>query len=297
MADTQENLDRVVTMFVAATPPVGAPIADWRAGFEAMARAFTLPGDAIVKDVETNGVPGKIISAPGVSEDRLVIHFHSGGYVQGSSQAYREFAYRVSAASDAAVLVPDYRLAPEHLYPAPVEDARAVYDWALAEFGADKIVISGDSAGGGLAMALLLSIRDNGLPTPAAGIGISPLLDLAGESASMQTNAGTDPLIDQNMVVEMGKVYIGDIDPHEHPYCSPVYGDKQDLPPLLLMASNTEVLRDDVNRFADGVRAAGGQVETDFPDRMTHIWTFFPFLEQAAASIARIGDFARARLA
>lgn len=297
MADSQEDLDRVVTMFVSATPPVGAPISDWRAGFEAMAARFELPGDAIVKDVETNGVPGQIVSAPGVADDRLVIHFHSGGYVQGSSQAYREFAYRVSAAADAAVLVPDYRLAPEHPFPAPVEDARAVYGWALSTYGADRIVISGDSAGGGLAMALLLSIRDNDLPAPAGGIGISPLLDLAGESESMQTNAETDPLINRNMVVEMGKVYIGDIDPHEHPYCSPLYGDKKNLPPLLLMASNTEVLRDDVTRFADGVRQLGGQVETDFPDNMTHIWTLFPFLEQAEASVAKIGDFVRARFA
>lgn len=294
MVDSQADLDRVVSMFTAATPPVGAPIADWRAGFEAMAAQFPLAADAIVKDVETNGVPGKIVSAPGVADDRIVIHFHSGGYVQGSSQAYRDFAYRVSAASDAPVLVPDYRLAPEFLYPAPVEDARAVYDWALAAYGADKIVISGDSAGGGLAMALLLAIRDHGLPTPAGGIGISPLLDLAGESRSMETNAPSDPLIDRNMVVEMGKVYIGDIDPHEHPYCSPVYGDKADLPPLLLMASNSEVLRDDVTRFAEGVRQRGGQVETHFPDNMTHIWTFFPFLEQSAASVAEIGGFVRA---
>lgn len=297
MTDSQENLDRVVSMFVEATPPVGAPITDWRRGFEGMAAQFDLAADAHIEDVETNGVPGKIVSAPGAATDRIIVHFHSGGYVQGSAHAYRDFAYRVSAAAKTPVLVPDYRLAPENLYPAAVDDARAVYDWALQTYGAGNVIVSGDSAGGGLAMALLLSIRDSGLPAPAGGIGISPLLDLAGESASMDSNAATDPLIDRNMVVEMGKVYIGELDPHENPYCSPVYGKKNNLPPLLLMASNTEVLRDDIARFADGVRAESGQVETDFPDRMTHIWTFFPFLEQAAVSVAKIGDFAQERFA
>lgn len=293
MTDTPADLNRVVEMFVAATPPVGAPISDWRAGFESMAAQFDLAEDAVVEDVTANGVPGKLIKAPGSAEDKLVVHFHSGGYVQGSAHAYRDFAYRLSAASGAVVLVPDYRLAPEHLYPAAVDDARAVYDWALEQYGPEKIVISGDSAGGGLAMALLLSIRDAGLATPAAGVGISPLLDLAGESPSMQDNAGTDPLIDQNMVVEMGKVYIGDIDPHEHPYCSPIYGDKKGLPPLFLTASNSEVMRDDAARFAEDVRNAGGTAHTEFPDNMTHIWTFFPFLEQARSSVAAVGEFIR----
>lgn len=291
------TIDGVVELFVGATPPVGAPIEDWRAGFEEMAANFALPTDAVVTKIDTNGVPGQTVAAPGTDTRRIVIHFHSGGYVQGSSQAYREFAYRLSAAANALVLVPDYRLAPESPYPAAVDDARAVYEWALREYGAKNLVISGDSAGGGLAMALLQYLRDDEIDGPAGGIGISPLLDLAGESESMHSNAGTDPLISQSMVVDMGKVYIGDIDPHDYPYCSPVYGAKNDLPPLYLTASQDEVLRDDIVRYAEGVVEAGGQAETAFAPGMIHIWTFFPTLDQASASMVKIGQFARQVLA
>jgi acetyl esterase/lipase len=189
------------------------------------------------------------------------------------------------------VIVPDYRLAPETAYPGPVEDAETVYTWALSTWESSRIVICGDSAGGGLAMATLLNLRDKGLPLPAAGVGISPLLDLAGEGESTTTNAATDPLIDKNMIVEMGKVYIGEIDPHEHPYCSPVWGTKNDLPPLFLTASTTETLRDDALRFAEGVIDAGGSAEVDLAPGMIHIWTLFPFLDQADITMKRIGDF------
>ncbi|MBO1901417.1 alpha/beta hydrolase [Leucobacter weissii] len=286
-----ELLSQVVRMFVEATPPVDAPIADWRAGFEAMAAQFEVPGDGVYESVTANGVPGLLVTAPKASSERLVIHFHSGGYVQGSAQAYRNFAYRLSQVSGAGVFVPDYRLAPEHLYPAAVEDASEVYDWALRKWAPGSIAISGDSAGGGLAMATLLKIRDEGKPQPAAGVGISPLLDLAGEGGSALSNQASDPLIDQNMIVSMGKVYIGDIDPHEHPYCSPVWGTKEGLPPLLLTASTTETLRDDAVRFAEGVGAVGGEARLSLVPGMIHIWTLFPFLEQAAASMAEIGAF------
>lgn len=296
-ADQQAKLDEVVQLFVSATPPVGAPIEDWRAGFEGMAANFPVPDDAVIKEVDSNGVPGKTVSAPGADQNRLVIHFHSGGYVQGSSTSYREFAYRLSAVTGAVVLVPDYRLAPENLYPAAVEDARTVYAWALQTWSPERIVISGDSAGGGLAMATLLALRDAGTPLPSAGVGISALLDLAGESESMRECADSDPLINQDMVVDMGKVYIGDIDPRKEPYCSPVWGEHHDLPPLLLLASNSEVLRDDSVRFAESVRAAGGSAELSLPEGMVHIWTFFPVLDQTAESLDVIGRFAKKHLA
>jgi monoterpene epsilon-lactone hydrolase len=294
--DQKALLDKAVKMFVDATPPVGAPIEDWRAGFEGMAANFEIPADAVIEEIDSDGVPGRKVRAPGAQENRLVLHFHSGGYVQGSSLSYRNFAYRLSAVTGATVVVPDYRLAPENLYPAAVEDARTVYEWALKTWDPARIVISGDSAGGGLAMATLLLVRDNNLPKPAAGVGISALLDLAGEGASMEECASTDPLIDRNMVVEMGKVYIGDIDPRKNPYCSPLWGEHHDLPPIFLLASHSEVLRDDSVRFAESVRAAGGEVRLSLPEDMVHIWTFFPFLDQAAASLEDIGQFVKSRV-
>lgn len=296
MPDQKVLSERAVQMFVDATPPVDAPIAEWRAGFEALCATFEVPGDGRYDPVMMGNVAGLQVTAPGADEGRLVIHFHSGGYVQGSSTGYRNFAYRLSQVAQATVVVPDFRLAPEHLYPAPVEDAQIVYAWALQRWSPDRIVICGDSAGGGLAMATLLKLRDQGLPLPSAGVGISPLLDLSGEGESTTTNADSDPLIDRHMIVEKGKDYIGDeIDPHDEPYCSPVWGDKHGLPPLLLLASTSEVLRDDAVRFAEGVRATGGTAELSLAPDMIHIWTLFPFLEQAEASMTLIGSFIRAR--
>lgn len=290
-ATAEGLLQQAVDLFVAATPPVGAPIEEWRAGFAAMAATFELPDDITVEEIDLGGVPSRRITAPGARDDAAILHFHSGGYVQGSSLDYREFGYRLSAATELPVLVPDYRLAPEATYPAAVGDGIAAYASLIASLAPERVVVSGDSAGGGLAMATLLGARDAGLAMPAAAVAISPLLDLAGEGESCATNASSDPLIDRAMIVEMGKVYIGDLDPKQHPLCSPLYGDHRDLPPLLLLASDSEVLLDDSVRFAAAVEAAGGSARVVTSASMIHIWTLFPFLPEAGKSLARIGSF------
>lgn len=293
--DQDEQLARAVRMFVDATPPVDAPMSQWRESFEQLCSHFDVPDDAVIEEVVMNGVAGRRIEAPGADPDRLVLHFHSGGYVQGSSLGYRNFASRLSRAARAVVIVPDYRLAPDHLFPAPVEDAEAAYRWALERWNADRIVVTGDSVGGGLALALLTVIRDQGLPRPAAGVAISPNADLSGQGESTTTNADSDPLIHKEMIVEIGKIYIGEDGDPQHPLCSPVFAEKHDLPPLLLTASTTEVLRDDAVRFAEGVREAGGSADLLLAPGMIHIWTLFPFLEQTTESMRAIGDFIQSR--
>lgn len=288
-----EFLKKAVDMLVAATPPVGSPISEWRSGFERMCATFDVPLDAHIEQIDEDGVHGLAITAHGASSDRLIMHLHSGGYVMGSSGAYRNFACRLSEATGATVFLADYRLAPEHPYPAAVEDALAAFRWCTRRQDASRTIISGDSAGGGLAIATLLALRDAQAEAPAAGIAISPLLDLSGEGDSMRTNANSDPLIDRTMVVEMGKVYISDIDPHEHPLASPLWGKHHDLPPLFLTASASEVLKDDVVRLAASVRGAGGRVTVSLPKGMIHIWTLFPFLREAANSLTLIGNFAK----
>jgi epsilon-lactone hydrolase len=288
-------LQRAVDMFVAATPAVGAPIGDWRAGFERLCGTFDIPSDATFEEVDAAGVHALKVCAAGSGSNHLIIHFHSGGYVMGSSRAYRNFAARLSRVTRATVLVPDYRLAPENPYPAAVHDAVSTYQWCLKSWDPARLIVGGDSAGGGLAMATLLALRDLAAPLPAAGIAISPLLDLAGEGDSMRSNAGVDPLIDRNMVVDMGKVYIGDIDPHEHPLASPLWGEHHGLPPLLLLASASEVMRDDAVRFAESVLKSGGEATLSLAAGMVHIWTLFPFLNQATQSMDLIGNFVRKR--
>jgi acetyl esterase/lipase len=282
-------------MFVSATPPVGAPIGEWRSGFERLCSSFEIPSDARFETIDADGVPGLKTSVGNASSTHVVVHFHSGGYVMGSSTAYRNFAARLSRVTRATVLVPDYRLAPEHPFPAAVDDAVATYHWCRKFWDPARIIISGDSAGGGLAIAALLALRDAGAPLPAAAVAISPLLDLCGEGDSMQSNAGIDPLIDRKMVVDMGKIYIGDIDPHQHPLASPLWGQHHGLPPLLLLASASEVLKDDAVRLAASVSRAGGNATVSLPDGMVHIWTLFPFLSQTTRSMEMIGEFVRER--
>lgn len=301
MATTLDNgaalRQKSVDMFLANTPPLdGSTIDDFRAGFEALCANFEPVPGVRIEAIDAGGVPALKVTAPGASAQHLVIHFHSGGYVMGSANAYRNFACRLSDVSGATVIVPDYRLAPEYPYPAPVEDAQAVYDWCLKQWDASHIVISGDSAGGGLAMATLMVIRDSRKPMPAGGVAISPLLDLAGEGESCERNLATDPLIFRDMIVGMGKVYIGELDPHENPLASPLWGKHHGLPPLFLTASASEVLCDDSVRFVESVNQAGGIAALSMPDGLIHIWTLFPFLDEAKHSMAEIGAFVRDRL-
>ena len=288
---------RAVELFKATVPGGDAPFTEWRQLFEEMCGSFALPSDAVIEPVDADGVPCLKVAVTGADPAKLVIHYHSGGYVMGSANAYREFACRLSEVTGATVLLPDYRLAPENPYPAAADDGLTVYNWAVRHWEPSSIIVSGDSAGGGLCLATLMAVRDAGGPNPAGGVAISPLLDLAGEGQSCETNRDVDPLIDQNMIVTMGKVYIGEIDPHQHPSASPLWGKHHGLPPLFLTVSNSEVLRDDVVRLAASVEAAGGSATTSYPEGLIHIWTIFPFLPEAQASMAEIGRFARQRLA
>lgn len=286
---------QVLAMFREATPEVpDAPIEQWRVGFEEMAAKIPLPSDLVIEPLTLDGVPCLKVTAPGARADRLVVHFHSGGYVMGSPTAYREFAGRLSRATKAPVILPDYRLAPENPYPAAADDGLTVYKWCLANHGPDKLIMSGDSAGGGLCMATLMNARDRGLPMPAAGMAVGPLLDLAGEGDS--ANIDTDPLIQRGLIVGMGSVYIGTIDPHEHPLASPLWGQHHGLPPILLIASSTEALRDDSVRMATSIAQAKGRVRLSLYDDQIHIFPFFPMLQAATEAMNEIADFAEACL-
>lgn len=284
---------RAIALFRAATPDPASPIAAWRDGFEALCATFPVPHDARIDVIDLDGVPTLQVTAGGVgaADGRAVLHFHSGGYVMGSAHGYRNFAARLSRACGVPVVVPDYRLAPDHVYPAAVDDALTAYRAMLARHGADRLVVSGDSAGGGLAIAVLMAVRDMGLPLPLAGVAISPLLDLAGEGDSAVTLDGIDPLINRVMIVAMGKVYIEDHDPHATPLASPIWGRHHGLPPLFLTASDAEVLCDDAVRLAARVQDAGGLAELVLAQGMVHIWTLFPFLDEAERSINQVGRF------
>ena len=247
--------------------------------------------------VSAGGVPAFRIVTPESRNDRHLLFLHGGAFVLGSSEFYRHVTWRFARAARAALLTVDYRLAPEHRFPAALEDAANAYRWMLAEgIDARRIALIGDSAGGNLVFALLLKARDEALPLPGAAVGLSPWLDLALESPSFKINAEADPLLNTAEFPRLVRYYLDGADPHV-PYASPVYGDFSGLPPTLIQVGSDEILRDDAVRAAEKIRASGGEVELEIWPRMPHVWHLFAtILPEARAAIEHIGDFLQRRL-
>jgi len=242
--------------------------------------------------INAGGVSADRVITPASRPNRHVLYLHGGAYRLGAPSTYRHFTWRVASAAQAQVLVIDYRLAPENPFPAGLEDAVSCYCWLLAE-GADprQIVVIGDSAGGGLALALLLKLRDNGVPLPAAAVVLSPWTDLALTGASFTLNAKLDAMVHAEDVPKFATDYLAGADPR-HPYASPLYGDPTGLPPTLIQVSSEEVLRDDAVRMAERMQRAHCQAELQIWPRMPHVWHLLaPILPEAREAIAEINKF------
>lgn len=228
----------------------------------------------------------------------IILYLHGGGYVFCSAgTTHRDLMGRLARTAGATVVGVDYRLAPEHQFPAAVNDAVAAYQELLSRgFSPKSIAIAGDSAGGGLTFASLLKLRDLGLPLPAAAVGISPWTDLAVTGSSCASNLKRDMLIPGDRLQEGVSWYLGDGDPRD-PYASPLYGDHAGLPPSLIMVGGDEVLLDDSVRLADRMMQAGVEVQLEVWPGMQHVWPVFaPFLPEGAEAIVRIGGFLRRHL-
>lgn len=223
----------------------------------------------------------------------LVLYFHGGGYLFGSPRTHRQVLIAMSRACDAPVFGPFYRLAPEHPFPAAVEDAEAAYRWLLERYPGVPVLLAGDSAGAGLALATAIGVRDAGLPAAAGLIGFSPYADLAVSGGSVDENAQRCAMFTPRGVREAAALYLGGADPR-HPRASPVYADLSRLPPMLLFASRHEILRDDTLRVAERARAAGVAVELIVRDRLPHVWPIFvSLLPEAREAYESVGRFAR----
>jgi acetyl esterase/lipase len=227
-----------------------------------------------------------------------ILYFHGGAYVAMSPRTHRSITSRLGIWSDAAVFALDYRLAPEHPFPAALDDAMAAYR-ALIDAGtpASRIVLAGDSAGGGLALALLLALRDAADPMPAAAVLFSPWTDLAATGPSLIENDAVDPLFFGAWVGPTARHYLGDT-PATHPLASPVYADLTGLPPLLIQVSDCEVLLDDSRRIAENARRSGVAATLQEWPGQPHGWQIYgPILPEARAALRDAADFIRARLA
>jgi monoterpene epsilon-lactone hydrolase len=278
----------------ALAPPAGIP--EYRDGYESMLAVFPIPEAAAIQEVDAGGAPGLLVSMPGASADSVVLWTHSGGYVFGSAHAYRFFGAALSAASGAQVLLVDYRLAPEHTYPAALDDAKAAYRWLLAQgYDSARIVVAGDSAGGGLAAATLLALRDDGDPMPAAGVFVSPMADFTLSGDSIKARADRDPIASEAMLGGLGALYAG-AEPMSAPYLSPALADLSGLPPLLVLVGSEEILHDDSVRIVARTEAAGGQARLIVGEGQFHIWPLFaPILTEGQQALEAIGEFIRDR--
>src|ERR1700691_5646204 len=291
---SQQQLQQIIQMLKAQ--PIAQPtVEEMRANFEQMAGLFPVAADVKCEPVNTGGVKSEWVTAPGADASRAILYLHGGGYVIGSINTHRALAARLSTAAKARVLVIDYRLAPEHPFPAAVEDSIASYRWLLAQgIAPARIVVAGDSAGGGLTAATLVAIRDAGLPIPAAGVMLSPMVDLEGLGESMKTKAAEDPIV-QKENIGIAKLYLNGKDPRT-PLAAPLYADLTGLPPLLIQVGTSETLLDDSTRFVERATRAGVKVTLEQWDRMIHVWQVFaPMLDEGQQAVDRIGEFVRAQ--
>jgi len=277
------------------------PVEELREAGRRKAAQIPIPADVTCTPVDAGGVPGEWIVAPGADARGALLYLHGGGYYRGAIATVREMCGRLSRAAGLRVLAIDYRLAPEYPFPAALEDALAALRWLRTQgcpggCTPGELAVGGDSAGGGLAVALLVALREAGEPLPGAAVCLSPWVDLTHSGESMTALAGDDPSLSRSYLERFAGLYLDGADPRD-PRASPLFADLTGLPPLLVQVGGREVLRDDGLRLAERARAAGVAVELDLWEEMTHVWqNNGPDLPEGRQAIERVGAFLRARL-
>jgi acetyl esterase/lipase len=264
-------------------------VAQMRSDWDAAFGGSTAP--VAYERVCAGGVDGEWISPVNVPEDNAILYFHGGGFRLGSVTSHRDLMAQIALASGCRVLAINYRLAPEHRFPAALDDALAAYGWMLDRgLKSENVAFAGDSAGGNLVLAAMLALRERGLPLPVSAVLMSPWTDLAATGSSYVSRAEADPIHQRSMILALAKNYLGGQgDPYD-PLVSPLYADLAGLPPLLIQVGDRETVLDDSVMFADLARAAGVDVSLEVWDGMIHVFQMFgaelPEARQAIASIA-----------
>jgi len=289
-----DQLELVVALLTARERPQNPTVEEYREGFERLSSTVGVGSNTTIKEVDANGVPGELVTAEGASDTAVTLYLHGGGYVIGSPRTHRELARRLSLETGGSVLAIDYRLAPENPFPAAVEDAVSAYNWLLERgTGHSDLSVAGDSAGGGLAIATLVSLKDQGIPLPSCGVAISPWVDLEVIGESMTTRADVDPMIQRDGLITMAQTYLNGADPRS-PLAAPLYADLSGLPPLLIQVGTRETLYDDATRLACRAVESGLRVTFEPWDEMIHVWHLFaPLLDEGQQAIEHIGEFIR----
>jgi acetyl esterase/lipase len=277
--------------------PPDSNVGEQRRLLRELASAQPLPADITVTAGALGGVPTAEIRVDGVEPRHVVLYFHAGVYVLGDAVQAAGLAAQVGRRARARAISVDYRLAPEHPYPAAVDDALAAYEALLHDGTAPSdIAFAGESAGGGLAIATLVNARDRGLPLPAAALVMSPYADLTLAGATMETKAEADPLLSRAAL----QARVGDYTSGQDPalsLISPIFADLSGLPPLIIQAGSHEVLLDDAVRLARQAAIADVEVTLDITPGVPHVFQAYPILDEAGAALDRAGRFLLAQLA
>src|ERR1700684_753394 len=289
-----EELATLTGMMSQGGPNLAAPPAQARAEFEGLLASVPVSPDLKFEAAQAGGVPALWVDAPGVRQDRVLLYIHGGGYVSGSAKGYRPLVGELGRATQARALAVDYLLAPEDRFPAAVDDIVASYK-SLLDRGAPakSVVLAGDSAGGGLVVTGMMAVRDSGLPLPAAGLSISPWLDLECSGASMKTKAKNDLALNRDALLHAGRSYRGSIAGEGRgAQLSPLGGDLSGLAPLLIQVGSAEILLDDATRLAARAGAADVSVRLEIWPNMPHVWHLLGFiLSEGSAAIRNAGGF------
>ncbi|KAF1017103.1 MAG: Monoterpene epsilon-lactone hydrolase [Stenotrophomonas maltophilia] len=270
-----------------------------RRAYEQVLCAHPVPAGVRCHAVDMGGVPGQVVVPDALQSERVLLYFHGGGYVGGSPTGYRGLAGHFAQQLGAAVYLPDYRLAPEHPFPAAIDDGLASYRWLLAQGHApEDITFAGDSAGGAMVVSVMVRARNAGLPLPAGGAALSPWANLAHTGASIDTRDGLDPQASRQGLTLLAKAFLNDALPTD-PDASPVFADVRGLPPILVQIGENEVMLSDAMRLATHLGENRVRVSLEVWPGMFHVWHLFAailpegmqavrnaalFLEQAMAS-------------
>jgi acetyl esterase/lipase len=276
------------------------PVAEARKHIEFAARVLSRHARGVeVQPARLAGVDVDWLYPEDARRDKVLYYLHGGAYVLGSRRTHRKLAGHMAKAAGVVAVLPEYRLAPEHPFPAGIEDAVAVYKALLeAGHGPDDIIMAGDSAGGGLTVATLLSLRHEGVPLPAAAVLLSPFLDVTGSGESMKTRADRDPWFDPNDIHVVARYYSPDETQWTNPLVSPVFANVAGLPPMLIQVGDDEILLSDSTRMADHLREEGVDVELEVWPELWHVFQLFVGkMPESKVAIGKIGDYMRRQFA
>jgi monoterpene epsilon-lactone hydrolase len=286
----------VIRHLLLARPRPSSP-AGRRERMNDFGRRYTVPPDVDITPVDAGGVPAEWTTTPSADPERVLIFLHGGGYMAGSLDSHRHVVAQAGREAKARTLALDYRLAPEHPFPAALEDAIAGYRFVLQQgIAPSRIVLSGESAGGGLALATLLRLREAGEALPACVWLSSPWVDLTLSGGSLSTKAAEDPLLQEPYLAELARAYLNGADPRD-PLISPLYADLHGLPPMLIQVGSAETLLDDAVRLAGAAGRSGVSVTLRIWPAMIHAWhLFYPQLAEGRAALAEAGSFVNAHV-